>query len=111
MFTPQSDSGYQQLLPGIQQKTLTFGDRTLMAEFKLARGSLLPEHAHPYEQIGYLVSGQLRLRIGSEEFEARAGDSWCIPADVEHSARVLEDVVAIEVFSPVRQDYLPAHAR
>ncbi|MBL8259536.1 MAG: cupin domain-containing protein [Candidatus Competibacteraceae bacterium] len=111
MFNPQSDSGYRQLADGIRQKTLNFGERTLMAEFKLAQGSLLPVHAHPYEQTGYLISGRLRLRIGGEEFAARAGDSWCIPADVEHGAQVLEDAVAIEVFSPVREDYLPADIR
>ena len=35
------------------------------------------------------------------------GDSWCIGGDVEHGAEILEDSVAVEVFSPVREDYLP----
>ena len=35
------------------------------------------------------------------------GDSWCIPGHVEHRAEIIEDSVAIEVFSPVREDYLP----
>jgi len=30
-----------------------------------------------------------------------------IPGGVEHGAEVLEDSVAVEVFSPVREDYLP----
>lgn len=108
MFNPRSDSGYRQPLAGIQQKTLTFGDKTLMVEFKLAKGSLLPTHAHSYEQTGYLISGQLRLRIGGEEeFEARAGDAWCIPANGEHGVRVIEEAVTVEVFSPVREDYWP----
>ena len=34
------------------------------------------------------------------------GDSWCIGSDVPHSARALEDSVAVEMFSPVREDYL-----
>ena len=107
MFDPQRDSGYRELLPGIRQKTRAFGAKTLMAEFALARGSVLPLHAHPHEQAGYLISGHLRLRIGDREFDARAGDAWCIPAGVEHGVRVLEDAVAVEVFAPVREDYLP----
>jgi hypothetical protein len=60
MFDPQRDSGYRELLPGIRQKTRAFGAKTLMAEFALARGSVLPLHAHPHEQAGYLISGHLR---------------------------------------------------
>jgi len=50
----------------------------------------------------------LRLTIGDETFDTLPGDSWSIPGDVEHGAAVLADAVAIEVFSPVREDYLPA---
>jgi quercetin dioxygenase-like cupin family protein len=107
MFDRRDDDGYGELLPGIRQKTRVFGEKTPLAEFVLGRGRILPLHAHPYEQTGYLVQGHLRLRIGDQEFDARAGDSWCIPANVEHGAHVIEDAVAVEVFSPVREDYLP----
>lgn len=110
MFDARQKGDYPELLPGIRQRTRVFGEKTLMAEFVLARGSVLPIHAHPHEQTGYLVAGHLRLRIGDREFDARAGDAWCIPADVEHGARALEDAVAVEVFSPVREDYLPEGA-
>ena len=42
--------------------------------------------------------------------EAQVGDSWCIPGGVEHGANILEDSVALEVFSPVRDDCLPGRA-
>ena len=67
----------------------------------------MPRHSHPHEQTGYLVHGRMRLSVGPDEHDAQAGDSWCIPGGVEHSAVALEDAVAIEVFSPVRQNYLP----
>ena len=107
MFEKRSDSGYRLALDGINRKTLVHGDKTLMTEFVLREGSSLPRHSHPHEQTGYLVSGRIRLFIGTEEYEAQAGDSWCIPGGVEHAADILEDSVAIEVFSPVRDDYLP----
>jgi len=107
VFAKHSVDGYRAALPGIQMKTICYGARTLMTEFLLERGSTLPRHAHPYEQTGYLVKGHLRLTIGGQEQDIEPGDSWCIPSRVEHGAQCLEDAVAVEVFSPVREDYLP----
>ncbi len=107
MFYHRQDDGYKEALEGILQKTLVYGKETLLTEFRLSEGSLLPRHSHPQEQTGYLVSGRITLFIGDDEFEARPGDSWSIPGDLEHGAMILEDSVAIEVFSPVRADYLP----
>jgi quercetin dioxygenase-like cupin family protein len=107
VFKKHSPDEYSAPLPGIRQKTLVFGERTLMTEFLLAKSSSLPDHAHPYEQTGHLVRGHILLRIGDEEHDTTAGDSWCIPMNVRHGARVLEDSAAIEVFSPLRADYLP----
>ena len=107
MFQKHSKGGYTVALPGIVQKTLVYGERTLMTEFLLEKGSRLPKHSHTYEQTGYLVNGRIRLSIGPEENDVMPGDSWCIPSDVEHSAEILEDSLAIEIFSPVREDYLP----
>ena len=107
MFAKQSDTEYRPALDGIERKTLVHGDRTLITEFQLRKNAVLPRHVHPHEQTGYLVKGRIRLSIGTETYEAQAGDSWCIPGGVEHGADILEDSVAIEVFSPVRDDYLP----
>jgi len=107
MFCKRSNDGYKQALDGINLKTLVYGDKTLFAEFRLEKGSQLPRHAHPNEQTGYLVSGRIRLSIGEDTFDAEPGDSWCIPGNVEHRAEILENSVAVEVFSPVREDYLP----
>ena len=107
MFEKRNDRGYRPALDGIERKTLVHGENTLMTEFLLRKGAVLPRHAHPHEQTGYLVKGRIRLFIGTEDYEAQVGDSWCIPGGVEHGADTLEDSVAIEVFSPVRDDYVP----
>ena len=107
MFQRASKTGYKPALDGIQQKTLVYGERTLMTEFKLTAGSILPLHSHRHEQTGYLVRGKLRLFVGEDEYNAQAGDSWCVDGDVLHGAEALEDAVAIEVFSPPRKDYIP----
>ena len=110
MFEKQNHAGGTVPLPGIRQKTLVFGERTLLTEFQLAKDSALPDHAHPYEQTGYLVKGHILLKIGDAEYDATPGDSWCIPMNITHGARILENSVAIEVFSPIRADYLPPGA-
>lgn len=107
MFAQRSNHGRCPVADGIERKTLVFGENTVMTEFRLRKGAILPRHSHVHEQTGYLVVGRMRLLIGTEHYEAQSGDSWCIPGGVEHSADILEDSVAVEVFSPVRSDYLP----
>jgi quercetin dioxygenase-like cupin family protein len=108
MFSEHSPTGYTTPLPGVEQKTLVWGANTLMTEFRLQGGSELPLHSHPHEQTGYLVAGHLRLFIGAEAQDIRPGDGWCIPSGVEHRSDALEDSIAVEVFSPVREDYIPS---
>jgi quercetin dioxygenase-like cupin family protein len=106
MFEKYSADGYRQVIDGIEQKTLVYGDKTLMVEFRLQKNAILPLHSHLHEQTGYLVKGHIRLTIGSDIHDVQPGDSWCIPDGTLHSAEVIEESVAIEVFSPVREDYL-----
>jgi len=106
MFATADPEGFETVVPGVRRKTLCHGRDTLMAEFRLDGGRELPQHAHPHEQTGYLVAGRLRLTIGEETRDLSPGDSWCIPGRVVHGADVLEDAVAVEVFSPVREDFL-----
>jgi quercetin dioxygenase-like cupin family protein len=111
MILQASDEGYVAVLPGIARKTLVYGEKTLMVQFRLEKGAILPIHAHPYEQTGYLVSGRMVLTIGGRSVEVGPGDSWCIAEGIEHGAEVGEDAVAVEVFAPVRPDYLPQAAQ
>jgi unsaturated pyranuronate lyase len=107
VFRQHSDNGYIDALDKIQRKTLVYGEKTLLTEFRLAKGAVLPEHSHSHEQTGYLVSGRIDLTIGGETHRVGPGGSWCIPSNVAHRAIAHEDSVAIEVFSPVREDYIP----
>ena len=107
MFRKKDTAESRQLLEGIDLTTLVHGQKTLMSQFKLSKGAKIPSHAHPHEQTGFMVSGKLRFTVDGEVLEVAIGDSWCLPGGVEHSAEALEDAVVIEVFSPVRDDYLP----
>lgn len=107
MFYKKDVNKYKKVLEGVTYKTLTFGIRTLLSEFRLEKDGVIPIHSHPHEQIGYMISGQMTFTVNGEVHTAEPGDSWCIPSNVEHGVEVLEDSLVIEVFSPVREDYLP----
>jgi quercetin dioxygenase-like cupin family protein len=111
VFAIHDPNDYRSVAPGIRMKTLCFGRQTLMTEFRLLGDATLPAHAHPHEQTGYLVAGHIVLTIGGQTHHVHPGDSWCIPGGVEHGAAILQDSVAVEVFSPVREDYLPEGAQ
>jgi unsaturated pyranuronate lyase len=107
MFNRSDVDGYKEPFEKIKMKTLVYGEKTLLTEFKLEKGAVLPKHNHAHEQTGYLVSGKLALTIGNVTYQVSPGDSWCIPGNAVHHAHAHEDSVAIEVFSPVREDYIP----
>lgn len=106
MFYQHDPTKFHRTLPGIEMKTLVNGEKTLLAEVHMQKGSELPLHRHPHEQTGYMVSGAMRLTIEGRVFMVEPGDSWNVPGDAEHHVAVLEDTVVVEVFSPVREDYL-----
>jgi quercetin dioxygenase-like cupin family protein len=106
MLHKQAEGGYIPMIKGIRRKTLVYGEKTVLCKFRLDKGTELPLHCHLFEQTGFLLSGKLLFTIDGEKHEVASGDSWCIKADVEHGASVMEDTVLIEVFSPVRKDYL-----
>jgi quercetin dioxygenase-like cupin family protein len=107
MFRKKDTGVSRKLLEGIDLATLVHGDKTLMGQFKLAKGAIIPTHSHPHEQTGIMISGKLRFVVEGETMDVESGDSWCLLGGVGHSAEALEDSVVIEVFSPVREDYLP----
>lgn len=106
MIAKKEARSFVYVVKGVRRKTLAVGDKGLMSQFLLEEGAVLPLHSHCHEQIGYLQSGEIVLIIGEEEHLLQAGDSWAIPADMHHAARAVKDAVALEVFIPVRQDYL-----
>jgi quercetin dioxygenase-like cupin family protein len=107
MFRKADDEGYRQVLDGVRLKTLVHGERTMLCEFRFVKGAVVPEHKHPHEQTGCVVSGSLKFVVNGEISIATPGDSWNLPAGIPHGAEALEESVVIEVFAPPREDYLP----
>jgi quercetin dioxygenase-like cupin family protein len=104
-LTKNAEATPVDMLPGIVRRTLSEGEHTMLCELRMAAGSMIPAHTHPHEQTGYLASGRFRFRLGDRWLEMEAGDSWSVPGGVEHEVHVIEDSVAIDVFSPPREEY------
>jgi quercetin dioxygenase-like cupin family protein len=111
MFYKSTDENFKKILDGITVKTLVFGEKMLFSEFHMEQGSKLPLHSHAQEQTGRLLKGKISLSIGTDKTEIKPGDGWLVPGNVEHGADIVEESIAIEVFSPVREDYLQYYAK
>jgi len=101
-----SDNGFVKMLEGIERKTLVYGDKMLLTQYRLAKGKTIPSHKHSQEQTGYLVSGHIVLIINGKRHDMKPGDSWNIKGNVEHSAEIVMDSSVLETFSPVREDFI-----
>lgn len=77
----------------------------MVVRFRIADGAEVPLHTHAHEQVGHVISGRLRFRIGDEERELRAGDGYAIPGGIAHGCVAVGDAVAVDSFAPIREDY------
>jgi quercetin dioxygenase-like cupin family protein len=96
-------------LKGSITRRLITGESMMIAEVRLAKGELVPKHAHHNEQITYITAGALQFKLGEDgeqEVVVHAGEVLVIPANVPHSAHALEDTIDIDIFSPPREDWL-----
>jgi quercetin dioxygenase-like cupin family protein len=89
----------------ISQKIVS-GEREMLAQIYLKRGALVPMHSHESEQMTYILQGALKVMVNGEELTVRECEVLHIPARVPHQAESLEDTFELDVFSPVRQDWL-----
>jgi quercetin dioxygenase-like cupin family protein len=107
MFKISTPAGHTEVIQGVHLKTTVYGERTLMTEIRLEKGAVIPAHKHPHEQTGYMLSGKMEFLVDGKHHLAGPGDSWNIAAGLEHGATAIEESLVVEVFSPVREDYLP----
>ena len=90
---------------GIAARTVD-GDEMTMAIVELDPGAVAAEHSHGNEQVGIVLSGSMTFRIGEETREIGPGMTYCIRADVPHTATAGPDgCVVIDIFAPPRADW------
>jgi len=93
------------LNPKIARQVIS-GERITLAQMFIAQDGVVPVHQHENEQISCVLSGALRFDIEGKELVLRGGDVLRIPPNLPHGVTALEDSLALDVFSPIRADWL-----
>ena len=107
-FYRWDDIEKEQVTDEIDRRLVT-GERSMLSQLCLKKGSVVPRHHHDNEQFTYILEGALKFKIGEngeEEVIVRKGEVLHIPSNVSHEALALEDTLDMDIFTPIRQDWL-----
>jgi quercetin dioxygenase-like cupin family protein len=93
-------------ISGLYMQSVT-GRRMMANWVTIEPNQEVPRHQHPHEQLGVMLEGALELTMGAEARLLRPGDAYTIPPNLPHSARTYDEgCVVLDIFSPIREDYL-----
>lgn len=95
----------EQMSNVISRKVIS-GDKAMVAQVFLKKDAVVPEHHHESEQITYILEGALKFHLEGREVIVRKGEVLHIPSNVPHRAVALEDTLDVDIFSPIRTDWL-----
>lgn len=91
---------------GVQRKIKGYDDSIMMVQVEFKKGSIGPQHKHHHAQVTYVVKGCFEVTIGDTTKTLKGGDSFYIPPNIMHGALCTEDGMLIDVFSPIREDFM-----
>lgn len=105
-YVHDSDIEWEDLGDGVSRKLLTYNGQVMMAKIKFKAGAIGAEHSHPHVQCSYVESGEFELTIDGDVRKLTAGDSFLVHSDLVHGAVAITDGILIDVFTPMREDFL-----
>lgn len=91
---------------GVVRRVLSYTDEVMVVENRFQKGAVGALHHHPHTQITYVVSGQFEFEIAGEKRVVNPGDSMLKRDGVEHGCVCLEEGVLLDVFAPMREDFV-----
>lgn len=100
-----SEIPVEKMNPAVTRQVIHGGSLTI-ARIVIARGGAVPTHSHVNEQVMNIISGALKVNLNGEERVLHGGQSLVIPPSVPHSVEAVEDTVAVDIFSPAREDWI-----
>ena len=104
-FVPAGQGSLHEIFPGVEIRT-TAGQGMMLSVVTFEPDSLVPDHAHPHEQMGIMISGLAEFTVGGVTRVIGPGDIWRIPGGVTHRVRALDGpALELDVFHPIREDY------
>ena len=105
MVTKKEDAK-KRMFKGVNLDSLAVGEKTMVCKMNYVVGNFATEHSHPHEQSGYVISGRYLMTVAGKSYELNPGDSYAVPGNVPHSFKGIEGGEVIDVFTPIREDYL-----
>ena len=104
-FIKVNQVGQKEILPGYTVR-FVHTEKMTFAYWDVKAGSPLPEHSHHHEQVASVIEGTYELTVNGETKRLQAGEIAVIPSNIPHSGIAITDCKLMDVFSPVREDYL-----
>ncbi len=107
IFVHHEDTELQDLGGGFTRRVLAWNEQLMATEMTFKAGTEVPLHSHPHTQCTYILAGRFKYTVDSETVEVGAGDSAVVPGGATHGMIcITESGKAVEMFTPVRQDFL-----
>lgn len=95
-----------EVAPGVRIRT-PYGENLMLSRVEFDAGAVVPMHSHPHEQGGMMLEGRMKFTIDGETRTVEPGEAFLIPAHVPHRAEAIDGpCVALDIFSPIREDYV-----
>lgn len=106
VFIENRDIPWEQVDTGVKRKIMSYDDKLMVVKVQFDKGGIGTLHQHYHSQITHIESGIFEVEIGAEKKVLTAGDAFYSPPNVLHGAVCLEAGVLIDVFSPMREDFI-----
>lgn len=106
VFIEDADLPWEVTGPGVKRKIMAWDEKLMMVRVAFDTGGVGPLHQHYHSQITHVESGVFEVEIGDEKKLLKGGDAFYIPPNVMHGAVCLEAGVLIDIFSPMREDFI-----
>jgi quercetin dioxygenase-like cupin family protein len=91
---------------GLTRQLLGYDDAVMVARVTFDAGAVGDVHAHPHSQVSYVESGEFDVYIDGVEQRLGPGDSFHVLPNLNHGAVCRKAGVLLDVFSPLRKDFL-----
>lgn len=108
VFIENNDVPWEATAPGMKRKIMSYDERLMVVKVEFEKGAVGALHQHYHTQITHVESGSFEVEIGGEKKVLNGGDAFYIPPNVLHGAVCLEPGVLIDIFSPMREDFITA---
>ena len=104
-YPPKEECPLHNLFPGVDARTCWL-DKVMLSYVELQPHSIVTEHHHPHEQMGFILQGKALFIINGQERILEPGDWYRVPGNVRHKVVALDELVKVlDVFSPPREEY------